>query len=270
MPKVHFLRFGAYLAGLGVLCLLAWPHAVHANSIPSASFYGAFPNMTSQEPSLSLPGSITGTEGCSESGAQCVTATLSIAPYADGTASVSGNGSSYDWGYGADLGQAIATFYVEVVGPTANEPVYLILSGSGSATATSDAVGNVYVATDALVTGGPTFHACVDPSDPTSGCAALGSSFSGVEDLTAYPGSYFDISVGGDGETQYGSSGSWSFTADPMVSFAPGFDSSGLSLEFSPDVGTISVPDPPAASLMLSGLGVLGMAGGFGRKRLRC
>jgi hypothetical protein len=60
--------------------------------------------------------------------------------------------------------------------------------------------------------------------------------------------------------------------ADPQVSFAPGFNSTGYSLEFSPGVGngpprdSIAIPVPEPGTLTLVGLGAAGL---FARARRR-
>lgn len=232
-----------------------------ADSIPAATFYGAFPNI-SGAPSLSQPGTITGAEGCGTYSA-CATSTVTINPYIGGTAAVSGNGSNSGYAAGTDLGQAQANFYVEVVGATPNQPVYLDLTGQGTTTATTGAVGNAFIYADAVVTGGPIFHACSSPG--SSACMGLSSSFSGVEYLTAYTDRYFYIEVSGDGETATTTNGSWSFSVDPMVTFDPSQNTSGLTLEFSPNVGALPTPEPPTLSFVMIGLGVLG----FGLLRRR-
>ncbi len=45
--------------------------------------------------------------------------------------------------------------------------------------------------------------------------------------------------------------------ADPVIRFAPGFDSTGYSLAFSPGIGNTSpVPEPATSGLLALGLGL--------------
>lgn len=150
-------------------------------------------------------------------------------------------------------------FCGEVTGPGAvfSAQIPLQLTGTVSASATANAVGNAFISLDSTFPSGPLLHACV----AASGCVSP-SSQSGTVDFSAWLNDPFSVDVGGDGETLNPTStpSSWSFSAAPMVSFAPGFDSTGFTLEFSPNVGGISVPEPSSlASIVgaLLGLGFL-------------
>jgi hypothetical protein len=79
-----------------------------------------------------------------------------------------------------------------------------------------------------------------------------------------------DVVVVADNFSRPSQETSASAIADPVISFAPGFDSTGFTLVFSPGVGNGAPADVPEPSTLVMSSIVLGMFGGAGLyKRLK-
>jgi hypothetical protein len=85
----------------------------------------------------------------------------------------------------------------------------------------------------------------------------LAASSSKVSDVSVAPGTVYQISVSVNATISYIDGVTLAF-ADPVISFAPGFNSTGMTLQFSPGIGNSAVPEP--STLVMSSI-VLGMFG---------
>jgi hypothetical protein len=99
-------------------------------------------------------------------------------------------------------------------------------------------------------------------SHPTSAVQSLVTAFNAVS------GTEYEVLIEASASiTQNQSSqvAQVSVFSDPLFDFAPGFDSTGYTLEFSPGIGDSVVPEP--GSLALLGIGSLGVLAYGGRWR---
>ena len=191
----------------------------------------------------------------------CATATLS---YLDvpvpgtaisGEALVMASGNNMDVtgtgiGYYSSTVGAEVTYYFEVLG-SLSVPVLIDITGTGSASATSDNDFGQYAASGFDTPFGD-LSACY--SSGVGACSpgvSIPTSFSTTLSGYLTPGIIYEIDVtaGGTAGGFYGSS--FSASADPQVAIDPSFpDASDFTLEFSPNF-TSAAPEPSSMSLLL-------------------
>jgi hypothetical protein len=197
-------------------------------------------------------------------------------PYAEATASNDGatllaDASSatafvtYYFGVAGPAGVPIPlqiTSFVEVdikgavqTGPPANRPdysagaaVFLVNPQGGTVPG-----GPVLNSLDSDSGGGPNGT----PSGPLAGSVTNDSAISALSD-TVYQ---IDVQAGVSFFGPYFPGGSAFALADPVISFAPGFDSTGFTLEFSPGIGNQSPSAVPEPSTLVMPSMLFGMFG---------
>jgi hypothetical protein len=167
----------------------------------------------------------------------------------------------------ADLAQGISflTYSFQVAAPV-GESVPLIFSASQTSTGSGSlAYGTwnsltVVVLSEAGVGGLSDTSTCVGDASYCGPGTFYGDQTSVTTNLafTATSSDSFQVELVAGTEAGVGSASGGSFTAtiDPAITFAPGFDSTGVTLEFSPDIGSpvSSVPEPSNGELLLAGL----------------
>jgi hypothetical protein len=255
------LAIGVLLLGLGFTSLNASAGSV---SVPPVQFNATVDG----GPSSTTPGTLMTTE-CYQGLCSPVSVTLS---YAYGNASAFTQGNSLGGGIGTtSFGSVQLAFYV--VGDYSGlVPLVLNANASLSVSENPIAVGGIgsgaslqAVAQAAGNYGGGELTAC-DDTNPLL-CGSTPSSFpnGGVLDFSVLSynsdvnPNYIYITI--TGNSFYGS---YTGTVDPMVSFAPGFNASGLSLDFSP--GPMSTTPEPSTLVLLGYSGLLAFAPFIRRK----
>ena len=242
----------------------------YANSVPAGSFQASVGNPLSINGPSTVTFNTTSVSLSYCNGALGCSSGTASDSYSSGNGLASGSGSTTGTQPPPLASGGQVSFYFEVTGP-AGESVPVIVSGSGSATASGIMAGASVV-----------FEWVQDPSAYAEACAATADYGSCGTVPNAFSKGYeFNIPEGWMNEVTFSASGnnvnpstgvygagSWSASIDPMVEID---NSSGLygayTLEFSPNPPS-SVPEPRTANLMIVGLCVLAMAGAFGREKL--
>ena len=233
---------------LATLCSSAY-----ADRLAFGQFYAHGPTIDSNNPGFE-------TETICDLANRCETTNIDVS-FSGGGATVSVSGSENNSGSPKSFGVGQVLFYFAVSGPDKNVPVPLVVSVSGAATVTGGANGGGKIEVDAPSTG-----MLASASFCTPFCGP--SSVDGFLQISTLPnifnGPNLDsIFVEASGGIPFGGPAVFSAVADPMVSFAPGFDSTGYSIVFSPDAST-AVPEP--SSVILLGLALLVLAAAPVRK----
>lgn len=161
-------------------------------------------------------------------------------------------------------GELIVSYDFAVVGyyPSGEVPVVVTYSASSDALGAGRGMAYGYIAVSQGAAG-TTDQAKFCASTQVGECSSLhapSSSISGKVSINVVP-NVFDPSTAAEvvfAITGEAYQGSYSAQIDPTVSFAPGFDSTGLSLVFSPNPPS-SVPEPASWALVLGGLGLLAL-----------
>lgn len=247
------------------LLLVGFVAPVVANNIPiltpvvfsavgnriSAIHSGTFTNTTC------VNGQIPGVKGCE-------TTTISMS-YSNGTpsASVTGYSGFPDLSLEA-FGDASVTFYFAVAG-SYNGTVPLTIAINGATTVTSSAAGNSNAGGSITVkspANGQTAQATFCGEKNSSACGAP-DNISGNLTINLVPNVFFGPNVATI-QVQAGCAvvdGVCSALADPMISFAPGFDHTGLSILVSPNPPGTTAPEPGTLTLLGSAMMALLFAG---------
>jgi len=168
--------------------------------------------------------------------------------------------SSGDAGY-QNILQATLTYYYEIVGPVAG-PVPVVLDthvkfdvNSAAATGSSHTIleGVDPGTLNTVTTSGLAYGALPDANYVLSTSAIPGKAY------------FIELSTGVNVDNAYGVFfGNPTITAnmlaDPVLSFAPGFDSTGYSIVFSDGIGnspSAAVPEPASLGLLVAGMGLV-------------
>ena len=178
------------------------------------------------------------------------------------SASISGGNGGV---YGLEQGKSILTSGFEVIGPPgAVARVPLIVTASGSVQistsldnpAIDDTGGVVILEVGSAPGGSDLFSEDYQIGGPrTAPYTGFGGSVA-LPLLTPNTYYYITIATQVNGVSQAASGPEVTAMVDPSVDFAPGFDSTGYTLGFSPDL--TPVPLPASAWLLLSGLAAFG------------
>ncbi|MGH7022529.1 MAG: hypothetical protein ACREEB_02940, partial [Caulobacteraceae bacterium] len=220
------MRVSAHCAAIIGLALTGAAGGAAADTMPPANYYAYI----TLGPTTTTFGGITNSM-CNPSTDGCATSTL-IGSYANGVLAESFSGSSTGLYPPENQGFASGDFYFEVIGPADTEvPLVFTASGSTSITGLNPGSGEVYTTYGIGDITGPTFSSCtLGIYAPPGGCGAYSmvSSFSAVSSFMAPTntvGYVFEgLSIGSGYED-----GTFFAGIDPMISFAPSFDSTGYT-----------------------------------------
>jgi hypothetical protein len=162
-------------------------------------------------------------------------------------------------------GLSEASYFVEIIGPTAAVPVIATASLSVSVTNPDYDYATAAYTIDGIG-GGSVFagnSTCASNYYTSNNCQygvhPLGNSSLNVAlPLVFYTNTLYEANVAVTGvEAEYSASAVVKALADPSISFAPGFDSTGYQILFSPDPVS-PVPEPSTRWLILcGGLGLI-------------
>jgi hypothetical protein len=224
-----------------------------ADTVPAATVYGVISSWDTGC-NASLPAN-----GGTVSGGCTLTSTGDVtiqAFYANGKGSVTAGQGTFATNFGEQEGAYVRTIsYFEVEGPS-NPGLPLAFSANGSTTATANGgLGSDGTASAQVLSGdlGTTIFSVTACSAVYYACSGP-SSFNVSQLFTASSNTVYAVEIAAQGSSDRGA---FSASVDPNITFAPGFNSAGYSLVFSPDLTPAPVPLPAAAWLLLSGLGGL-------------
>jgi hypothetical protein len=244
--------------GLSLAAILAFAvlsSVARADSVPSATFSGS---VSQSNASLSGPGTLNGALCFSGPFGGCENSSVTLS-YSGGTASASANGTT-SGGNGVPNATAGGTviFYFIVSGP-ANTEVPLIVTASGSTSAS----GVDVISQSQFMSPGGSFDACSSSGAGAAGACSNGTggveptSYSGQKLFSVSSDTLEDIEVIVSGASSSGS-GTWSASVDPTVEINPDFaDAAEFTIEFSPNVAPANMPEPPTWTLLLIGMAAL-------------
>jgi hypothetical protein len=153
----------------------------------------------------------------------------------------------------------VYTYYLEVIAPPNSGPASVLVNASGGVT------GPDSIATLTITAFGGNSVGLAATTDLANCCGPgsvlLTSNF--TDTISLIPNIVYTVQLLADANLTNGETGSASAFVDPFFSFAPNFDSTGYSLDFSSDVGNspLSVPGPIAGAglpgLIFAGGGLL-------------
>jgi len=264
IPAKHASPLLALFILLAIVVALAVPSASRADGLPAASIVAVMDTETPYPagPTTNGPGTLTDTLINPGYAGGTSTATT-YASYAGGTGTITGNGTTSGGANVPEINPMVTLSYsFEVVGPTSDVEVPIIVTGTGSTSVSGKGFAN-----DSMVVGGGVFNS----SGNLEACSEAGlaactnpASFSGTIDAVVYSnltGYYVQIIGNGEG---YDTS-SWSYTADPSIEIDPTFvDADEYSLLFSADDAAPGGPPagaPEPSSLPMLGIGLVALVG---------
>lgn len=229
------------------LAAAAAPSAFADLIVPQVVFYASLNGND-----LSEPGSHSSTT-CDTTG--CVTAAVNLhyayqdgGPYANVFADVVGSDTNYRNGGNA---YGSISYYVGVEGPDDGSKADIDFDLSGTATLAGVTYGYAQGGADVVDS---TDHQqrsisfCAAAAEPDTGCPDYGSGQASSTFEVDMTPNYFSTLFYTASCEVYGTGACFS-NADPQVYFAPGFDSTGYTLVFSP---IPDVPEPSTLPLMIS------------------
>ncbi|HVP27942.1 MAG TPA: hypothetical protein VMW35_02115 [Myxococcota bacterium] len=243
---------------LFAVCIVAWPLSqASAAPLPAATYEISLEN----GPTITVPGTFT-------TGGEIGEIQNAPAPLAH--AHVAGQGTS----------RAILQYWFRVVGPAANLPVPIQISGeiqidAGGAVFRQNMVWGVTAQLNAQALDGPlapgvgevdskfstvdcspTSVGPIPVTPPIGSCPATSQDQAVLLALNTLSGADNRVTLVAAANNQESFSASFDALVDPLISFAPGFDSTGYSILLSDDVGN-AVPEPSSALLVTPAMVVL-------------
>jgi hypothetical protein len=264
IPAKHASPLLALFILLAIVVALAAPRASRADDVPAVTIEAVMDTITPYPagPVLDGPGTLTDTLINPGYAGGTSTATT-YASYAGGTGTITGNGTTSGGANVPEINPMVTLSYsFEVVGPTSDVEVPIIVTGTGSTSVSGKGFAN-----DSMVVGGGVFNS----SGNLEACSEAGlaactnpASFSGTIDADVYSNDttdYVDMSATAEGyETS-----TWSFSDDPSVEIDPTFaDADEYSLIFSADDAAPGGPPagaPEPSSLPMLGIGLVALVG---------
>jgi hypothetical protein len=160
--------------------------------------------------------------------------------------------------------QAIAyeTFsYYFAVSSSANTIIPIIFTASGMVSPSSTTANEAQLQINSTLDGSLLLSTSACQSGGGAGCASLNNqpSFAISQQIMVSTNVAYEVqeSVFALAQSTYQTSGT--STIDPVISFAPGVDTTGLTFEFSDNVGNVAaVPEPSTWALMMLGFAGIG------------
>jgi hypothetical protein len=151
-------------------------------------------------------------------------------------------------------------YFFKVVGPeggTASLNISMVAHTSATASGGGAANSNASISLGLVGSGSFLINQATQASCSTFGVPSCSgpSSFSVNQDFTVSTGTLYHVLMSGSAgrvNVAYAH-----FDIDPDITFAPGFDSTGFTLNVSPDAAPSPVPLPPSLILMLSGIAAM-------------